>query len=130
MMVAMKMRSLQRNLMRAGIGLGVCLLLLAVGTAGTKQVGKREVDLSAIHGRIQFVNALPDYKVQVVTALPDLRVKRVKALPNGPGEWQPARAWREPRPGIVDSLPNFKIQIVDALPDFTIQWVDALPGAK
>jgi hypothetical protein len=113
----MKMRSLQRNLMRAGIGLGICVLLLTVGTAGTMKAGKREVDLSAIHGRIQFVNAFPDYKVQVVTALPDLRVKRVKALPNRPGEWQ-----------IVDSLPDYKIQIVDALPDFTIQWVDAFPG--
>jgi hypothetical protein len=114
----MKMK-FTKNLMRAGIGLGVCLLLLSVGTAGTQQMGQREVDLSAIHGRIQFVNAFPDYEVQVVTALPDLRVRRVKALPNRPGEWQ-----------IVDAHPDFKIQIVDALPDFTIQWVDALPGAK
>jgi hypothetical protein len=106
-------------LMRAGIGLGICMLLLSVGTAGVKQAGKREVDLSAIHGRIQFVNALPDYKVKVVASLPDLRVKRVKALPSSPGEWQ-----------IVDSLPDYKIQIVDALPDFTIQWVDALPGVR
>ena len=126
----MEMRSLQRSLMGAGIGLGICVLLLTVGTAGTKQAGNRAVDLSAIHGRIQFVNALPDYKVQVVTALPDLRVKRVNALPNRPGEWQPARAVARRRPGIVDSLPDYKIQIVDALPDFTIQWVDAFPGGR
>ena len=118
-MPVMKVNLKPRLLIRAGIGLGVCLLLLAVGTAGTMQAGNRAVDLSAIHGRIQFVNALPDYKVQVVTALPDLRVKRVNALPNGPGEWQ-----------IVDAHPDFKIQIVDALPDFTIQWVDALPGGR
>jgi hypothetical protein len=115
----MKVNLKPRLLIRAGIGLGVCLLLLSVGTAGTKLVGKREVDLSAIHGRIQLVNALPDYKVQVVTAPPDLRVKRVNALPNRPGEWQ-----------IVDAHPDFKIQIVDAFPDFTIQWVDAFPGAR
>ena len=119
MMVAMEMKFTRRSLLRAGIALGMCVLLLSVGTAGTQQVGDRAVDLSAIHGRIQFVNALPDYKVQVVTALPDLRVKRVKALPNRPGEWQ-----------IVDAHPDFKIQIVDALPDFTIQWVDALPGGR
>jgi hypothetical protein len=116
--------------MGAGIGLGICLLLIPVGTAGTMQAGKREMDLSAIHGRIQFVNAFPDYKVKAVTALPDLRVKRVKALPNRPGEWQPARAVARRRPGIVDSLPDFKIQIVDALPDFTIQWVNAFPGVR
>lgn len=68
-----------KNLLCAGIGLGVCVLLLSVGTAGAKQAGKRDIDLSAIHGRIQFVNALPDYKVQVVTSLPDLRVKRATA---------------------------------------------------
>jgi hypothetical protein len=113
------MRGPERLLIRAWIALGVCLLLLTVGTAGTKQAGNRAVDLSAIHGRIQFVNALPDYKVQVVTALPDLRVRRVGALPDRPGEWQ-----------IVDAHPDFKIQIVDALPDFTIQWVDALPGVR
>jgi hypothetical protein len=116
-MTVMKVNFKLRPLMRAGIGVGICLLLFSVGTAGTQQVGNRGVNLSAIHGRIQFVNALPDYKVKVVTALPNLRVKRVKALPNGPGEWQ-----------IVDSLPDYKIQIVDALPDFTIQWVDAFPG--
>jgi hypothetical protein len=115
----MKMRSIQRNLLRTGIGLGICVLLVTVGTAGTRQAGKGEVDLSAIYGRIQFVNAFPDYKVKVVTALPDLRVKRVNALPNRPGEWQ-----------IVDAHPDFKIQIVDAFPDFTIQWVDAFPGVR
>jgi hypothetical protein len=115
----MKVNLKPRLLIRAVIGLGVCLLLLSVGTAGTRLVGKQQVDLSAIHGRIQFVNALPDYKVQVVTALPDLRVRRVGALPDRPGEWQ-----------IVDSLPDYKIQIVDALPDFTIQWVDAFPGVR
>ncbi len=129
-MPVMKVNLKPRLLIRAGIGLGVCLLLLAVGTAGTMQAGNRAVDLSAIHGRIQFVNALPDYKVQVVTALPDLRVKRVNALPNRPGEWQPARAVARRRPGIVDSLPDYKIQIVDALPDFTIQWVDDFPGVR
>ena len=80
--------------MRAGIGLGICVLLLTVGTAGTKQAGNRAVDLSAIHGRIQFVNALPDYKVQVVTALPDLRVKRVKALPGSGRLWIACRTTR------------------------------------
>jgi hypothetical protein len=94
MMVAMQMKFTRRSLMGAGMGLGVCLLLLALGTAGTKQAGKRNVDLSAIHGRIQFVNALPDYKVQVVTALPDLRVKRVKALPGSGRLWIACRTSR------------------------------------
>ncbi|MFQ3578279.1 MAG: hypothetical protein SNJ52_04640 [Verrucomicrobiia bacterium] len=74
-------------------------------------------DLARIHGRIQFVDALPDYRVQVVTALPDLKVQIVDSLPHRPGQWQ-----------IVESLPDYRIQIVGALPDFKIQYVTALPG--
>ena len=70
-----------------------------------------------IHGRIQFVDSFPDFKVQQVSAFPDLRVQKVTAFPAGPGQWQ-----------IVDSFPDFKIQMVEAFPDFTVQFVDSFPG--
>ena len=43
------------------------------------------VDVSKIYGRIQFVDAFPDYTVEVVTAFPDLRVQKVQAFPDAAG---------------------------------------------
>ena len=37
----------------------------------------KKVDVSKIHGRIQFVNSFPDYKVQAVTSFADLHVQIV-----------------------------------------------------
>ncbi len=97
------------------------LLALVVVGAGPQpsRAGSRAVDVSKIHGRIQFVTSFPDYKVQVVNSFADLKVKVVTSFPDKPGEWQK-----------VDSFPDYKIQIVDSFPDFTIQWVDAFPGPK
>ncbi|MCF6313662.1 MAG: hypothetical protein L3J39_14550 [Verrucomicrobiales bacterium] len=74
-------------------------------------------EIRKVYGKIQWVDAFPDYKVKVVGANPDLKVKRVDAFPTAPGKWK-----------IVNSFPDYKIQIVDAFPDFTIQYVDAFPG--
>ena len=79
----------------------------------------RKVDVSKIHGRIQFVTSFPDYKVKVVQSFPDLRVETVESFPDRTGRWQ-----------IVDSFPDYKIQLVDSFPDFTIQFVDAFPGTR
>ena len=76
-------------------------------------------DVSRIYGRIQFVNAFPDYKVKVTDAFADLQVQKVTAFPDQAGKWQ-----------IVDSFPDYKIQLVDSFPDFTIKWVNAFPGPK
>lgn len=75
--------------------------------------------LGKIHGRIQFVDSFPDFKVQQVSSFPDLRVQKVDAFPDAPGKWQ-----------IVDSFPDYKIQLVDSFPDFTVQFVDSFPGVK
>jgi hypothetical protein len=77
----------------------------------------KKVDVSKIHGRIQFVKSFGDYKVKAVTSFPDLRVEIVKSHPSAPGQWQ-----------IVDSFPDYKIQMVDSFPDFTIQYVKSFPG--
>jgi hypothetical protein len=76
-------------------------------------------DLSKVHGRIQYVDRFPDYRVEVVDALEDLEVQEVSCLANGPGLWQ-----------IVDTFPDYKIQIVDSFSDFKIRFVSSLPGPK
>ena len=78
-----------------------------------------KVDVSRIFGKIQYVNAFPDYKVEVVKAFADLKVKEVDSFPDKAGEWQ-----------IVDAFPDFKIQKVKAFGDFKIKYVDAFPGVE
>jgi uncharacterized protein YlzI (FlbEa/FlbD family) len=78
---------------------------------------KNKLDISKIHGRIQYVNSFPDYKVQAVTSFPDLRVQIVTSFPDKPGQWQ-----------IVDSFPDYKIEMVNSFPDFTIEFVTSFPG--
>ncbi len=81
------------------------------------RAGIGKARLAAIHGRVQWVKAFPDYKVKVVDAFPDLKVQIVTTFPDASGKWQ-----------IVDAFPDYKIQRVDAFPDFTIKFVDAFPG--
>ena len=70
-----------------------------------------------LHGKVQVVDAFPDFEVEVVDAFPDLEVELVDAFPDDCGEWE-----------IVDAFPDFTIEYVDAFPDFTIEYVDAFPG--
>ena len=70
-----------------------------------------------LYGRVQVVEAFPDFRVQVVNAFPDLKVQKVNAFPDRCGRWQ-----------FVDSFPDFRIQFVNAFPDLRIQYVDAFPG--
>jgi predicted ester cyclase len=81
------------------------------------RAGETKVDVSKIHGRIQYVSSFPDYKVQAVTSFPDLRVQIVTSFPDKPGRWQ-----------IVDSFPDYKIQMVQSFPDFTVEFVESFPG--
>jgi len=90
-------------------------LLVSLGFA--VRGGEKNVDVSRIHGRIQYVSSFPDYKVQAVTSFPDLRVQIVKSFPDKPGRWQ-----------IVDSFPDYKIQMVQSFPDFTVEFVESFPG--
>jgi hypothetical protein len=46
------------------------------------------VNVSKIYGKIQLVDATPDYRVQVVAAVADLRVQRVSAAPMSARQWQ------------------------------------------
>jgi hypothetical protein len=89
----------------------LALLVLAV------HAGDKKVNVSKIHGKIQYVQSFPDYKVQAVTSFPDLRVQVVTSFPSSPGQWQ-----------IVDSFPDYKIQMVESFPDFTVQFVTSFPG--
>jgi hypothetical protein len=101
--------------------LGVRSLAVAVMLAALVLVvragDKKKVDVSKVHGRIQFVQSFPDYKVQAVTSFPDLRVEIVKSFPDSPGKWQ-----------IVESFPDYKIEMVNSFPDFTIRFVNSFPG--
>jgi hypothetical protein len=89
----------------------LALLVLGVGA------GEKKVDVSRIHGRIQYVKSFPDYKVQAVNSFPDLRVEIVESFPSAAGQWQ-----------IVDSFPDYKIEMVESFPDFTVQFVTSFPG--
>lgn len=48
-----------------------------------------------MYGKIQVVQAFPDFKVKVVTSFPDLKVQKVTSFPDAPGKWQ-----------LVDSFPG------------------------
>jgi hypothetical protein len=89
----------------------LALLIFAV------RAGDKKVNVSKVHGRIQYVKSFPDYKVQAVTSFPDLRVQIVESFPTSPGQWQ-----------IVDSFPDHKIEMVNSFPDFTVQYVSSFPG--
>ena len=89
------------------------LIVLALSV----RASDKKVDVSKIHGRIQFVRSFPDYKVQAVTSFPDLRVQIVKSFPDSPGKWE-----------IVQSFPDYKIEMVESFPDFTIEFVTSFPG--
>jgi hypothetical protein len=89
----------------------LAFLILAV------RAGDKKVDVSKVHGRIQYVKSFPDYKVKAVTSFPDLRVQVVESFPTSPGQWQ-----------IVDSFPDYKIEMVESFPDFTVQFVSSFPG--
>jgi hypothetical protein len=89
----------------------LALLILAV------RAGDKKVNVSKVHGRIQYVKSFPDYKVKAVTSFPDLRVQIVESFPTSPGQWQ-----------IVDSFPDYKIEMVESFPDFSVQFVSSFPG--
>ena len=75
------------------------------------------LDVSKIHGRIQYVDVFPDYTIEVVDAFPDLKVQEVDAFPDAAGKWE-----------IVTVFPDYKIQKVKAFGDFKVQYVDSFPG--
>jgi hypothetical protein len=95
----------------------VVAVLLAALTLVVRASDKKKVDVSKIHGRIQFVKSFPDYKVKEVKSFPDLKVEIVESFPNSAGQWQ-----------IVDSFPDYKIEMVESFPDFTIEYVKSFPG--
>ena len=103
------------NAGRLVLGIAALLALVVFIARG----GETKVDVAKIHGRIQYVNSFPDYKVQAVTSFADLHVQIVTSFPDKPGQWQ-----------IVDSFPDYKIQMVNSFPDFTIQYVTSFPGPR
>ena len=101
------------NMKRMTLVLAAAVTLFLPGV----RAGDKKPNVSKIHGRIQYVQSFPDYKVQAVTSFPDLRVQIVTSFPTSPGQWQ-----------IVDSFPDYKIQMVNSFPDFKIQFVSSFPG--
>lgn len=70
-------------------------------------------------GKVQYVDAFPDFTVRWVDAFADLHVKDVDAFPNDCGLWQE-----------VDAFPDFKVKVVDAFEDLKVRRVDAFPGVQ
>jgi hypothetical protein len=62
------------------------LLVFGALLAFSIRAGDKKVDIAKVHGRIQFVDSFPDYKVQAVTSFPDLRVQIVTSFPDKPGQ--------------------------------------------
>ena len=106
-------RSRAKTMKYLAIAATTTLVLLVFGA----RAGDKKVDVSKVHGRIQYVKSFPDYKVQAVKSFPDLRVEIVKSFPDSPGKWE-----------IVDSFPDYKIEMVDSFPDFTVEFVNSFPG--
>jgi hypothetical protein len=107
---------LRRDLCVLGVrSLAVVVVLVAL--ALVVRGGDKKVDVSKIHGRIQYVQSFPDYKVQAVTSFADLHVQIVTSFSDKPGQWQ-----------IVESFPDYKIEMVNSFPDFTIEFVTSFPG--
>jgi hypothetical protein len=104
---------IRRGLVVRSFAIAALVVLLVLGV----RAGDKKVNVSKIHGRIQYVKSFPDYKVQAVTSFPDLRVQIVESFPTSPGQWQ-----------IVDSFPDYKIEMVNSFPDFTVQYVSSFPG--
>jgi hypothetical protein len=95
----------------------LAVVLVLVTLALVVRASDKKVDVSKIHGRIQYVQSFPDYKVQAVTSFADLHVQIVTSFPDKPGQWQ-----------IVESFPDYKIEMVNSFPDFTIEFVNSFPG--
>jgi hypothetical protein len=106
-------RCAHRDLCARSLAIAALLAVLVLGAGA----GEKKVNVSKVHGRIQYVKSFPDYKVQAVTSFPDLRVQIVESFPTSPGQWQ-----------IVDSFPDYKIEMVNSFPDFTVQFVSSFPG--
>jgi hypothetical protein len=72
-----------------------------------------------LYGKVQVVDAFPDYEIQIVDAFPDLEVEEVQNFPDKPGRWQ-----------FVDAFPDFTIKYVDVFADIKIQFVDWPDGCN
>lgn len=109
------------KLFRLFIFLGCAFCLTFIGSpAFAGKIGKNcTFKGKKLYGKVQVVDAFPDFRVSVVSAFPDLKVQRVDAFASSCGRWQ-----------FVDAFPDFKIQFVDAFSDFDIQYVDAFPGVR
>ena len=70
-------------------------------------------------GKVQYVDAFPDFTVRWVDAFADLHVKDVDAFPDDCGLWQE-----------VDAFPDFKVKVVNAFEDLKVRRVDAFPGVQ
>ena len=79
----------------------------------------KDVDLTKMKGRIQFVEHFADFDVEITDIIPDLKVKIVEHFPNEPGKWK-----------IVSSAPDIKLKIVENFGDFKIQFVEYSYGIR
>jgi hypothetical protein len=109
----LKYYKLKEKIMKKTIVFLSILSLLTLTAQG------KPVDVSKIHGKIQYVDSFPDYKVEVVSAFSDLKVKEVTSFASNAGEWE-----------IVTSFPDYKIQKVSSFGDFKIEYVNSFPGVQ
>lgn len=99
--------------------IALCVLAAIPGSRPMPTPVPKQVDVSKIYGRIQFVDSFPDYTFKVVRSFEDLRVQKVNSFPTSCGKWK-----------IVNSFPDFKLKLVKSFPDFTIKYVTSFPGTR
>jgi len=58
------------------------LVLLSAFAVGAED---KKVHVAKVHGRIQYVNSFPDYKIEMVNSFPDFTIQYVKSFP-GPAK--------------------------------------------
>ena len=92
--------------------MNIILLILFISSYSVNLIAEQTpeiIDCSykniELHGKVQFVESFPDFKIKIVESFPDIRVQLVKAFPDNCGEWV-----------VVNSFPDFKVEYVESFP--------------
>ncbi|MBP3302033.1 MAG: hypothetical protein J6L64_02715 [Opitutales bacterium] len=87
----------------------------AFAVTGASDSARRKALARGLYGRIQFVNAMEDYKVRFVThGFEDLKVRYVLGDAKKPGQWKIVQFDGDFRVRIVDTpVEDLRIRIVE-----------------
>jgi hypothetical protein len=103
----------------------VALVLLPTGASADAVIDAAACTITVdgrtfpLAGKVQYVDAFPDFTIRWVDAFADLHVKSVDAFPDACGKWK-----------TVDAFPDFKVKVVNAFEDLRVKRVDTFPGLQ